>query len=195
MIRTFSVILLLSTSYCFASDCSILFAAIERQDVASVIQYFDDLRLDSHADAIEFIDEIHSHYTSVYGEQIIKSDAYVKRLHKCKRLYRTLFQNHNNSHYGECDVRYFSDTTSVLQCKKKKKPKKPGVEAEVHGSVVIGGVEVLGGALVWILPVPGAKQLGGVMIADGIRRTFDGLTIMDEENKKKQQSESQDAQT
>ena len=65
----------------------------------------------------------------------------------------------------------------------------------MHGSVVIGGVEVLGGALVWVLLASGIKQLGGVMIADGIRRTFDGLTTMDEENKKKQQSESQASQT
>ena len=49
--------------------------------------------------------------------------------------------------------------------------------------MVLGGVEILGGGLVWILPFPGAKQLGGIMIADGVRRTFNGLEEIDEENR------------
>lgn len=49
--------------------------------------------------------------------------------------------------------------------------------------MILGGVEILTGSLVWILPIPGAKQLGGIMVADGVRRTFNGLEDLDEQNK------------
>lgn len=73
----------------------------------------------------------------------------------------------------------------IILCKKDKK-NYTGVDSEVPGSIVLGGVEILGGALVWILPFPTAKQLGSIMIADGIRRTFNGLEEIDKENKNNQ---------
>ena len=49
--------------------------------------------------------------------------------------------------------------------------------------MVLGGLEMLSGALVWILPFPGAKQLGVFMVGDGLQRTFNGLEELDKENK------------
>lgn len=69
----------------------------------------------------------------------------------------------------------------ILLCKKK-------VAEEIPGSVALGGVEILSGALVWILPFPGTKQLGGIMIADGVRRTFNGLEEVGKKNKKHQRN-------
>jgi len=52
---------------------------------------------------------------------------------------------------------------------------------KIPDSAVIEGLEILVGALVWILPIPGTKQLGGFMIGDGIRRVFDSV---EEQSKK-----------
>lgn len=46
---------------------------------------------------------------------------------------------------------------------------------------------MIGGALILVVPIPGCKQLGGIMIADGVRRTFNGLEELDAENKQNQQ--------
>lgn len=50
---------------------------------------------------------------------------------------------------------------------------------ELPGNCYIGGCELLAGALIAILPIPGAKFLGGVMVGDGIRRIFDGTLDLD----------------
>lgn len=55
-------------------------------------------------------------------------------------------------------------------------------ENEIPGRVVLGGIEVFSGILVWILPVPGATQLGVFLIGDGLRRTFDELEIIEQFN-------------
>ena len=49
--------------------------------------------------------------------------------------------------------------------------------------LILGGVEMLVGALICILPIPPAKWLGGVIIADGINRTFNGARDLDEQNR------------
>ena len=48
--------------------------------------------------------------------------------------------------------------------------------------MIIGGVEILVGALIWIIPAPGTKQLGAILVGDGIRRTFNGLEEVDKQN-------------
>lgn len=76
-----------------------------------------------------------------------------------------------------------------MLCRKKKKKIPPA--AEVPGSMILGGVEVLVGSLVWVLPFPGTKQVGGIIIGDGLRRTFNGLEELDQENQKKKQNSAQ----
>ena len=88
--------------------------------------------------------------------------------------------------HSSCSHQCHVDSAIVFQCKKRKRSKTV-VAAEAPGKVVLGGIEILSGALVWVLPVAGSKQLGGLIIADGMRRTFDGLADLDEENKKKQE--------
>ena len=50
---------------------------------------------------------------------------------------------------------------SILLCGERKKNKKDPfeVKAEIPSSLILGAVEILGGALVWILPFPATKEL------------------------------------
>jgi hypothetical protein len=55
-------------------------------------------------------------------------------------------------------------------------------QQDIPGSLILGGVEILVGSLVHLLP--GCGWLGKLIIADGIRRGFNGLEEMDDHNKK-----------
>ncbi|MBI5274532.1 MAG: hypothetical protein HY860_05715 [Chlamydiales bacterium] len=51
--------------------------------------------------------------------------------------------------------------------------------------MIIESIEVFAGALVWVLPFSGAKQLGGIIIGDGLRRAFNGLEEIDKEKQER----------
>jgi len=46
---------------------------------------------------------------------------------------------------------------------------------KIPGPIAIGAIEILSGALVWVLPFDEAKPVGGAMILDGIRRILSCL--------------------
>lgn len=65
------------------------------------------------------------------------------------------------------------------------KGKNPNPDASpIPGSMVIGGIEILTGSL--LLLVPGGTWLGRAAIADGIRRSFNGIEELDKRNQDKQ---------
>jgi hypothetical protein len=49
----------------------------------------------------------------------------------------------------------------------------------IPGSCILGGCEMLAGAILCLIQVPGLPWLGGVIIVDGVRRMGDGLVQMD----------------
>lgn len=56
-------------------------------------------------------------------------------------------------------------------------------ETDLPSNCYIGGCEILTGSLVLLLPIPGAQWLGGVMVADGVRRVFDGVQQLGDERR------------
>jgi hypothetical protein len=48
-------------------------------------------------------------------------------------------------------------------------------EVDYPTSFIIGGIELMVGTLIYILPVPLAKHVGAAVIADGSRRVFNGI--------------------
>ena len=77
-----------------------------------------------------------------------------------------------------------NQSNKIIKCNQENIPL--DFETEVPGSMVLGGIEIIGGVFVCILPVPAAKQIGSMMIGDGIRRTFNGLEEVDKINKNNQ---------
>lgn len=77
------------------------------------------------------------------------------------------------------------------QKKNKKAKKNPEASSSANhgdlpGSVYVGGVETLAGALIFTLGLiyPPAYGVGSALMVDGTRRVFNGLEQVDEENKK-----------
>ncbi len=48
-------------------------------------------------------------------------------------------------------------------------------EVDYPTTLIIGGIELIVGTLIYILPVPLAKHVGAAVIADGSRRVFNGI--------------------
>jgi len=57
------------------------------------------------------------------------------------------------------------------------------MEEELPSNCYIGAVELFAGALVFILPVPGAQALGTLMMGDGVRRVVDGVMQLGDERR------------
>lgn len=60
---------------------------------------------------------------------------------------------------------------------------------EYPDELIIGGIELLAGSLLVILPFPLTQAIGGIMLTDGSRRVFDGVKEVSQYNKI-QQSQS-----
>lgn len=56
-------------------------------------------------------------------------------------------------------------------------------EVELPGNCYVGACELLAGALIAIIPVPGALWLGGAIIGDGARRIIDGVVQLSDERR------------
>lgn len=172
---------------CFSLEKTPLFDAIERRDSLAIINFFDQIETITLEDAQELIADFYNHYVVQFGPEILSNEEYLKNVDHYRELYHSILEGYGISLEKSLIRNENGSFPEILLCGKKKMGKK-GFEAEVPGSLILGGVEILGGSLVWILPLPGTKQLGGLMIADGVRRTFNGLEEMDKENKKNQSS-------
>lgn len=59
----------------------------------------------------------------------------------------------------------------------------PLIETELPGNCYIGGCELLAGALLCLVPIPGVTWIGGLMVADGTRRVIDGVVQFSDERR------------
>lgn len=59
----------------------------------------------------------------------------------------------------------------------------PLIETELPGNCYIGGCELLAGALVFILPLPGSSLIGLSLMGDGARRVIDGVVQLSDERR------------
>ncbi|MDN3506417.1 MAG: hypothetical protein P0S96_04230 [Simkaniaceae bacterium] len=180
MIRVVFLVAVLGLSHCFSIDKTKLIDAIDRQDFSEVSNFFESVESISWGEAQELIADVYEYYASQYGIEIFENDEFIENLEHWKEVYHWILEENGFSSENILIQNKDPDSFSIILCGKKNKR---GVEAEVPGSMILGGVEILGGSLVWILPIPGAKLVGGAMISDGIRRTFNGLEELDNENK------------
>jgi len=101
----------------------------------------------------------------------------------CRNIFKAILK----SSEMECGLQsYDNEKYMIYLCRDQDQD----VLLHIPGCMVIGGVEVFCGVLIWILPVPGAQVVGGFMIGDGITRTLDGVTEMSEKNQQRQANRS-----
>lgn len=89
---------------------------------------------------------------------------------KKSQLLEMILMFTNDSHYTFEDIGLF----------RKKKNK-----IEIPAGIIIGGVEILGGALLCIIPWGPSRAVGAAMMTDGVRRALDSSE--DEENKRREE--------
>ena len=104
---------------------------------------------------------------------------------------RMLMETQNVDHGDECHSFHWPWEWKWFGLNKKKDTDKhqprlmsstqPG--KELPANCYIGGVEMLAGALVFLLPIPGAQALSIGIIGDGARRVIDGVVQLGEERR------------
>ena len=179
VILKFVFLFVISTCTCFAINEDILINAIEREDANAIIQFFDENETIQLEEAQELIQKITDYYADRFGIEIF-DEAFLDSMENYKSMYYLILQDYGYSIDNFLINSKDMDHQFFLTGKKSKKKQK-----DIPGSVVIGGIEILVGALVWIIPAPGTKQLGAVLVGDGIRRTFNGLEEVDKQNQAK----------
>ncbi len=180
MARIFSLLFLFFSTQCLALDKSELYAAIDQADATKIIDFFNQIESIDHEEATTLITEVYRHYISRFGSEMLSSKEYQDQLNQSKELYHSILSMHGVPLKNSLFKNKYGYTNKYLLCNEGTNNEE--TESEVPGSMIIGGVEILSGALLWILPFPGAKQIGFLIISDGIRRTFNGLEEVEKEN-------------
>ena len=164
--------------HCFSFETSVLYDAIEEQNPLKIIAFFDNVDSISFEESKELLLDIYHHFTDKFGIEVFDNQEYQNLLIKYTHLYH-LFLESNELFYKNQSAHDTINFFSKIQlCKNIENE----LQRELPGSMILGGVEILSGALLWILPFPGAKQAAGLLLGDGIRRTFNGLEELDKQN-------------
>lgn len=181
MARFYYLLILFFSTQCFALDKSELLAAIDQADATKIIAFFNKIDSIDREEASTLITEVYRHCISQFGSEILCSKEYLDQLNQSKDLYHSILSMHGVSLKNSLFKNKYGYTNKYLLCNETTNDDE--TESEIPGSMIIGGVEILSGALLWILPFPGAKQIAMLIISDGIRRTFNGLEEVEKENK------------
>lgn len=177
--RCFLLLAMFCARQGLSQDITDLFQAVEQGDASAVVNFFDKINTINLDKAYTLISNIYDYYLDQFGPEILNNEEFLKNLDCCRKFYHSIF------HQNQLSLEY----SLIKNSNDKRKNNRKNEDAEIPGSMTLGGVEILTGALIWILPFPAAKQLGGIMIGDGVRRTFNGIEEIDE-NKKKSLSPS-----
>lgn len=188
----------------FSSPLISVIEAIDSENASQVIAVFNTIDSMNVKEAREFLEELYEHYYQVYAElhkrqkrsltsffpvightnlgknigvftpEVIGFGGHYQLVKDLiKPCIRDLRKEYSKA--GVLNIHHFSSL--LLMANDFEGPDLPT-------DLVVGGVEMLAGALICILPIPGARWLGGTLIADGLHRAFNGITEMDEQNKK-----------
>lgn len=169
----------------FATETVSFFEGIQQQDIENMVANFDELEnsdIDIEdckaiiSDLVQALERNFKHKISIEKAKI-KSFEYIESsgltVNKKEQLLEVIESISNPVDFSLNSIHY-------LKCKKKQKKK----DVNIPSGVVIGGVEILGGALLWVIPWGPTRALGTAMMADGIRRALN--TTEEEEGKKSQ---------
>jgi len=169
MKRLFFSLLIFSSSLVIAIDCTPLFNAIAEQNLKKAVEFFDDIIHLSVEESERVLSDIFDHYAKMYGPEIFDN----KFLKEQFRLWKEF------NVFLSADSRTFTTKIDTTLVRSSKKRHRNDNQAEIPGSIVVGGVEVLAGALACILPIPGARVFGVGLMTDGCRRVLNGVEELD----------------
>lgn len=169
-------LLLLWTSNVHSIDEKILIQKIDEQNATEIIQLFEDSRDLTLKEAEGLLQKVYCHYNQPFENKIFKYEQ-EEVIEFIKNTYLASFAIFGLN-LKDRFLRYYAMPHS---------PKSPIDElhylfgrnnvfkVDMSRSRVVGGTEILIGTLVWILPCPGAKDIGSILINDGITRACSPL--------------------
>ena len=180
LFKYFISVFLLCSTRCFSLELSDFFEAVEKQNTTEVLRFFDEIGSLDSPSARNLVFEIYSHYTDEFGADLPAEQTPMQDL----EYYLQFYSSHTPEKHPSslCHKRKKGNPTHVSL-----KNQSPTTQERVPGTMILGGVEVATGALIYIIPLPGARNIGSLLIADGIRRTFNGLEELDKENQQNPQ--------
>lgn len=165
----------------FALEPAPLFIAIEERDTDKMISFFDDIKSLSVKEANKFIMDFYQYYVSQYGIEIFNDPGYKDMLYQYKKIYHSLLEkDRSNLKYAliKHEDKYIN---KILLCRQEEQEDSWWDDIDITDPAFVGGYEIAGGIIIFFLPFPQAKQMGGMAVLDGIRRICNGSTDKDDE--------------
>lgn len=155
----------------YSLDEKILIQKIDEQNTEEIIQLFEENRNITFLEAKELLQRVYQHYNQPFEESILQYEQ-GEIIEFIKDTYLTAFavfgvnvKDHLLRYYinetPESAMGVFNSNSIVKR--------------HLPRSIIVGGTEMLIGVLVWILPSPGTKYVGKILINDGIIRALRSL--------------------
>jgi len=154
-------------------DSHILFSAVEEQDIDALKEFFNELEKEPPQEVERFIEEFHTYYTDKYGTHLLSSDEYKKQLEYHGKVYQQLLKGNQGYPFSRTSLQRVPYIQPIWWWSKKKEDKEHGIT--ITAGMVIGGVEIFTGALLWIIPIPTVRWAATAIFYDGVQRTFDNI--------------------
>ena len=153
-------------------DENILIQKIDEQNTQEIIQLFEDSKNITFIEAKELLQRIYQHYNQPFGKKIFRYEQ-SEIIEFIKETYLTAFAMFGVNVKDHL-LRYYIYLEAPEAAIDVFKPNNI-FNTDLPRSIVIGGTEILIGVLIWILPCPGSKYIGKILINDGIIRAFNSL--------------------
>lgn len=165
-------LLLLWTSNLHSIDEKILIQKIDEQNPSEIIKLFEDSRDLTLKEAEGLLQKVYCHYNQPFENKIFNYEEEVIEFIKntylasfaifglnLKDRFLRYYATPHSTEIPIDELDYFFERKNVSKI-------------DISRSMVLGGTEILIGTLVSILPCPGAKDIGRILIHDGITRAY-----------------------
>jgi len=154
----------------------------ENREADQVISHIQELKgtITSPKQAKEFIESYIQTIEKEYGVQIDRKEVIrltIREIDK-QEFDQETKEKLKNFFFKLYDQKYYASLSIGALTPKLFTSK------DLPADVVIGGIEIFAGVLLYLLP--GCKVIGGTVIADGATRVLNGIKEAEEENKKKE---------
>lgn len=156
----------------YSIDENILIQKIDEQNTREIIQLFEDNKNITFIEAKELLQKVYQHYDQPFDKTILQYEQseIIEFIKDTYLLAFSVFGMNVKDHLLRYYV-YDSPEATIDVFKSNSI-----FSVYLPRSIVIGSTEMLIGVLVWVLPYPGTKYVGKILINDGIIRAFHSLT-------------------
>lgn len=155
----------------YSIDQNILIQKIDERNAPDIIQLFEENKNITFSEAKDLLQKVYQHYNQPLEERILQYDQ-GEIIAFIRDTYLTAFSIFGVNVKDHL-LRYYVYETPEATLDVFNSNSNPHIY--LPRAVIVGGTEMLIGVLVWILPYPGTKYIGKILINDGIIRSLRNL--------------------